>query len=485
MSTPSRPRVVVIGGGLAGLSAAVTCAERGVAVTLLEARPRLGGATWSFLRRDLWFDNGQHVHLRCCEAYRSFLERLGTAELAPLAGPLAIPVVSPAPPRGTASIVRSSASGEVAWIKRSSLPAPAHLGRSLLSYRHLGVADRLRLLPAALALRFVRLGDPRLDSETFADWLRRHGQSERAIARLWDLITLPTTNLRCDEVSLVLAAKVFLDGLLRETAAADIGWSRVPLAQLHVEPARRLLESCGADVRTGAKVTEIVAVRAGDRWRARGVVVGGEIVEAEAVVLAVPHEAAAGLLPGEALSRPERLRQLGTVPIVNVHLVFDRKVMPYAVAAGVGSPTQFVFDRTAAAEGGALEGRPDRKGRQVLAVSLSGADEEIGQRPETLIEDQLASLRALFPAARAGKVLDAVVTREHDATFRGVPGSGALRPGPGTRMDNLALAGAWTDTGWPATMEGAVRSGRAAAEHVVRSVGYRGSPSPRMKEKAA
>ncbi|HET9091375.1 MAG TPA: hydroxysqualene dehydroxylase HpnE [Acidimicrobiales bacterium] len=469
---PDASRVVVVGGGLAGLSAAVACAEGGAAVTLLEGRPRLGGATWSFDRHGLAFDNGQHVHLRCCDAYRGFLDRLGTADKAPFRGPLAIPVLRPG---GGASAPTLS------WIRRDPVPAPGHLARSLLGYRHLSVRDRLALVPAALALRLVDLDDPRLDTETFASWLRRHGQSTAAITRLWDLITLPTTNLRANDVSLALAAKVFKTGLLTRADAADIAWSEVPLAELHVEPARRLLESLGAEFRLRSRVTGLVLadpVGSGPA-RVRGVAAGGEVLEAEAVVLAVPHDAAAGLLPPEAGGAPASLAALGSVPIVNVHLVFDRKVMPYRLAAAVDSPVQFVFDRTAAS------GAEPSEGTQVLAVSLSGAESEIGERPEALIERQLAGLRDLFPLARQAEVLDAVVTREHEATFRGVPGSRPLRVGPATGIANLALAGTWTDTGWPATMEGAVRSGRAAADLVLASIGARGRPSPRREEVSA
>ncbi len=468
-----RPRVVVVGGGLAGLSAAVACADGGALVTLLEARPRLGGATWSFERRGLSFDNGQHVHLRCCVAYRSWLERLGTSHLAPFAGPLAIPVLRPR--------AGQAGSPAVAWIRRDSLPAPAHLGRSLLSYGHLGVSDRLRLASAALGLRRARLDDPGLDSETFGHWLGRHGQGDEAVSRLWDLITLPTTNLRAAEVSLALAAKVFQTGLLTDKAAADIAWSQVPLAELHVEPARRLLESLGADIRQGARVTGIALAEPTGREpvRVSGVVVDGELLQGDAVVLAVPHEAAAGLLPARAASDPASLRDLGTVPIVNVHFVFDRTVLPYRMAAAIDSPIQFAFDRTPAS------GLDPASQGQVLAISLSGADTEIGERPEALIERQLGALRALFPAAGKAKVLDSVVTREHDATFRGVPGTRRLRLGAATGMPNLALAGAWTDTGWPATMEGAVRSGEAAAAVALAAVGNRSVSVPRREEVVA
>jgi len=465
------PRIVVVGGGLAGLSAAVECADSGAAVTLLEGRPRLGGATWSFSRHGLHFDNGQHVHLRCCEAYRSWLDRLGTGHLAPIEGPLAIPVIRPStgPDSGRPH-------AELAWIRRSNLPAPLHLARSLLCYRHLRLSERFKLLGPALRLRGVDLDDPQLDAESFGAFLERHGQATGAINRLWDLITLPTTNLRAGDVSLSLAAKVFQTGLLTSAPAADIGWSRVPLADLHVEPAARLIARLGGEVIKRARVTEIRT----DGGRVTGVATAGGAIAADAVVLATQHQAAADLLPPASRVDPAALRRLGTAPIVNVHVVFDRKVMGHQMAAAVDSPVQFVFDRTAAA------GLDPSSGKQVLAVSISGADDVIGASPDSLIERYVTGLRELFPVPRGTsppKVLDAVVTREHEATFRGAPGSRALRCGPATGIENLSLAGAWTDTGWPATMEGAVRSGRAAAAVALRSVGrHRSSSSPPREE---
>ncbi|MGA8296786.1 MAG: FAD-dependent oxidoreductase, partial [Acidimicrobiales bacterium] len=197
MTSASR-HVVVVGGGLAGLSAAIGCAEEGARVSLFEARPRLGGATWSFERNGLRFDNGQHVFMRCCTAYRALLDRLGTSELASVQDRLSVPVLR-----------RDEATGRVvvAEIRRNSLPAPAHLAASLLRYRHLALADRLRVIPAALALRHVALEDPKLDGSTFAAFLAAQGQSKVAMARFWDLITLPTVNVHAEEASFALAAK--------------------------------------------------------------------------------------------------------------------------------------------------------------------------------------------------------------------------------------------------------------------------------------
>lgn len=454
----SRPRIVVVGGGLAGLSAGLACADAGAAVTLLESRPRLGGATWSFTRGGRWYDNGQHVFLRCCDQYRAFLARIGSTDGARLQQRLSIPVLRPG--------------RRAAWIRRSGLPVPLHLGRALACYGPLGLADRARLGRAALAMQRLNLADPTLDGVTFGSWLADKGQSPAAIAGLWDLITRPTVNLAASRASLSMAAKVFQTGLLSEPGAADIGWAQVPLSQLHGDPAGAALAAAGADVRMRAKVAAVVAsAPSTDGARSAGdldcgaapaawaVVVDGERIEADAVVLAVPHDVAGALLPRGAIASQDRLEELGTSPIVDVHLVYDRRVTDFELAAVLDSPVQWVFDCTASS-GHVGPG-------QVLAVSLSAADDWLGRRPEEIVPTFTAALGELFPRARAAKLIDSVISRERSATFAAIPGTAALRPGARTALAGLALAGAWTDTGWPATMEGAVRSGNAAAKEVL------------------
>ena len=436
--------VVVVGGGLAGCAAALTCADGGARVTLLEARQRLGGATFSFQRDGLWLDNGQHVHLRCCTAYRGFIDRIGAAGMVTMQPRLAIPVIRPG--RG------------VAWIRRTNLPAPLHLARSLGAYRHLSLAERLQLGRALVGLMRLDLRDSSLDARTFGDWLRAHGQSDRSFEALWDLIVLPTVNLPSAEASLRLAAMVFKVGLLRDRSAADMGYTTTTLGRAHGDQGLRALRAAGVDVQLGAAVSEVrTEPEGGLRVRRHG-----EDLTADAVVLAVPHPQAARLVPPAADPDAARFAELGAVPIVNLHVIYDRSVMPYPFAAGVGTPVQWVFDRTAAA--GLSEG-------QALAVSLSGAGEYAQMPTEALREQFLRELARVFPAARGAQVRGFYVTREHQATFRQAPGSLARRPGPRTRLPNLFLAGAWTDTGWPATMEGAVRSGNRAGDHVLKALG--------------
>ena len=434
--------MVVVGGGLAGLSAAVEAADGGASVTLLERRHRLGGATWSFERHGVWFDNGQHVFMRCCTAYRSFLERVGSADGVRMQSRLDVPVHAPGGPVGS--------------IKRTAGPAPLHLAPALLTYPHLSLRQRLAVLRAGLALRRLDPDDPALDDTSFGDWLSVHGQDAAAIETFWNLIVLPTVNATAAEASLKLAAKVFVTGLLTEAGAADIGWARVPLSALHGDAARRALEAAGGEVRTRSPVE---AVRSG---AAGGLEVqaGGQAIEADSVVVAVPHDAVGPLLPPGTVAAQDRLVELGTSPIVNVHLVYDRPVTDLAFFAGVGTDAQFVFDRT---EGAGLD-----DGRQCLAVSLSAAESYIGMAAADLVAHFTAELARLLPAAATATVTESIVTRERSATFFGGPGTHSLRAGAESRLPGVYLAGAWCNTGWPATMEGAVRSGTEAGRLAAR-----------------
>jgi uncharacterized protein with NAD-binding domain and iron-sulfur cluster len=207
-----------------------------------------------------------------------------------------------------------------------------------------------------------------------------------------------------------------------------------------------------------------------------GVTVEGDHLTADAVVLAVAHDEAAALLPAAAGIDRAGLRGLGSSPIVNLHVVYDRPVMTLPFAAGVGTPVQFVFDRTAAS------GIASPHGRQYLAISLSGADEYVSMSTEDLRSVFAAELARLFPRARRARMERFFVTREPAATFRAAPGTARLRPGTRTDVERLYLSGAWTDTGWPATMEGAARSGQAAAAAALAAIGLEDAEERRRRE---
>ncbi|MEJ8638672.1 hydroxysqualene dehydroxylase HpnE [Streptomyces sp. MS2.AVA.5] len=439
---------VVIGGGLAGITAALQLADAGVGVTLVEGRPRLGGLAFSFQRGALTVDNGQHVYLRCCTAYRWFLDRVDGAALAPLQERLDVPVLD----------VARAGGPRLGRLRRTALPVPLHLAASLATYPHLSLAERASVGRAALALGRLDPADPALDGIDFATWLGRHGQSQRTIEALWDLVGVATLNATAPHASMGLAAMVFKTGLLSEPGAADIGWARVPLGDLHDTLARKALDSAGVRTELSTRVRSVSRADHG-RWH---VDIAGERLEADTVVLAVPQREAHDLLPEGAVEDPDRLLDIGTAPILNIHVVYDRKVLRRPFFTALGTPVQWVFDRTEAS--GLTEG-------QYLALSQSAAQDEIDTPVAELRARYLPELERLLPAARGAQVRDFFATRERTATFAPSPGVGRLRPGARTRAPGLYLAGAWTATGWPATMEGAVRSGFSAAGAALSALG--------------
>jgi len=445
-------RVAVVGGGLAGIAAALECVDAGADVVLYESRPRLGGATFSLERDDFALDNGQHVALRCCTAYRALLAKLGTDSLLDVQPRLDIPVLAER--------------GRRVRFARTGLPAPLHLTRALLGYSHLSLRERLASVRAVRALLALDLDDPQLDDVSFGAWLRSHGQSERALDRLWNLIALPTLNLPAEEASLAAGAFVFRTGVLDASDAADIGVPRVPLRELHGDPALAILRARGAHVSLRTKVERI-------RPGANGLEV--DLRDAtehfDGVICAVPHQAAPALLPPGIFDRAAA-DALGTSAIVNVHLHYDRRVLDAPFAAAVGSPLQWLFDRTEAS--GVDRG-------QLVSISLSGADALLPLAQDEIVASSTAALVRLLPQAASAELLAGAVTREPAATFRAAPGSAKLRPPTHTTLPGLALAGAWTATRWPATMEGAVRSGVEAARDVMSQPRVR----PRRREEAA
>ncbi len=439
---------MVVGGGLAGITAALDCAQAGAAVTLVEVRRRLGGAAYSFERDGLQMDNGQHVFLRCCTAYRGLLDRLGSTALVALQERLEIPVLAP---------------GRRPYVLRSGrLPAPGHLAGALARYPLMSLAARLGAARAAFALGRLDPEDPALDRVAFGEWLARHGQNRKAVAALWDLIALPTLNLPASEASLALSAFVFQTGLLASADAGEIGFHVGTLQEIIGNPARRALADAGVDVRLGWRAERLERAAGGYRIDGRAAS-GPEHVEAQAAIVALPHDRAGALLEpllGPNAGMPAALE---SSPIVNLHVVYSERVLDEPFAAGVGTPVQYLFDRSQAA------GAP--AGHQYLAISLSGARAEMQESVPELRARYLAAMEELLPRARTAGVERFQVTREHSATFRAAPGSAALRPGARTKLPGLALAGAWTDTGWPATLESAVLSGARAAKVALGELG--------------
>jgi hypothetical protein len=293
-----------------------------------------------------------------------------------------------------------------------------------------------------VARKLGRLDPAAHDGETFAALLRRLGQSQAAIDRFWDVFVRPALNVRCEEVSAAPALFTVQTALLGERDASDVVLPLAPLGAMHGDAAGAALRELGAAVRLGERVAALEdgAVVLADGTRA----------EADLVVVALPAEESARLLgepdPG-----------LEGSPIVSAHLLFDRPILDFELAALLGSPAHWVFDR------GALTGQRPGSG-QYLTVVSSGAPELLEVRGRGLVDLLAGELTARLGPA---ELLWSRVSREPAATFAAVPGTAARRPGPATARPGVARAGAWTDTGWPATMEGAIRSGRAAARFLL------------------
>ncbi|MSQ11609.1 MAG: FAD-dependent oxidoreductase [Dehalococcoidia bacterium] len=445
-------RCVVIGGGLAGLSAALDLLDAGHAVTLVERRPFLGGRAYSFTDQDTGqeVDNGQHVFLGCCTAYRALLERLGAQGRTSLQPWLSVPVVGRNGVRSTLAAVP--------W-----LPFPLHLLPALLSYRHLSLRERLTTLRVLLVLmrtdRERRHAD--LESQSFKDWLLARGERPRSIQRFWNLIILPTLNDDVGAVSAAMGIMVFQEALLHGKHGGEIGYSRVGLTALVSDPAKAVFERAGGRLLLGQG-----AVRLGLReGRVDAVELsGGHRVEGDLFVSAVPWEALLKLLP-EPWPRDLFFAPAATLeaaPIVGVHLWYDRAVMDDAFAAFLDTPVQWVFNKSSIM---GLSGPG-----QYVCISLSGAWEFAPMSKEELRTLFVEEMARLFPKAREAKVERFIVVKQLSATFRSKPGAASGRLAQQTPIANLFLAGDWTETGWPSTMESAVRSGKLAAGAALRHV---------------
>jgi squalene-associated FAD-dependent desaturase len=396
----------VIGGGLAGLAAAIELVDSGHDVTVLEARPTLGGAVQTLPEREgdpsPPPDNGQHIALGCFTEYLRFLERIGEGRSYRRLS-LDLPVIAEG--------------GRVAAI--------GHSAAAFLRYRHLSLSERFHV---AKAVR--RLPGRGPEAQTFGALLRELGCSDASIDRFWDVFVRPALNLRTDEVSAEWGVFTMRTALLAERQASDVILPTRPLGWMHGDAAGRVLDAAGAAVEVGVRVESL------------------DGIEADAVVVAVPPREAARLLdePDPALEHS---------PIVSVHLLFDRPLLRHPLAALLDSDSHWVFDR------GTLTGRPPEGGGQYLTVVSSGVPELMDIRGRELV-DRIAG--QLVERLGRAELLWSRVSREPQATLALRPG--VVRPPLRTGRANVVRAGAWTDTGWPVTMEGAVRSGLAAAREV-------------------
>jgi squalene-associated FAD-dependent desaturase len=433
--------VLIIGGGLAGLAAATALAP-GFAVTVIDSRNRLGGRASSFADAATGqaVDNCQHISMGCCTNLAHFWRTLGMSHL-----------MQPQP-----CFNLMTPDGRLSRLVADHWPAPFHLARSFLGGHYLTLMEKLRVAWGLACLwQSSHEADP-----PFADWLARHGQTPRTIARFWGLVLTSALNESPERMGLRYARKVFLDGVFRHRRGFELEIPSVPLGRFYGEELQQWFAVHGVQVllNHGAK-----SLRIADGCVQQVELRSEKSLVADWYVAAVPFERLLDLLPDDLLEKEPyfaNLKRLGHSPVTSVHLWFDRPITQLPHVALIDGVGQWVFNRG-----------PGEAGEHYVQIVVSAARRFQGLGRDEVERQVVEEMRRLFPSAAAATLCRARVITEHMATFSAVPGVDQWRPCQTSPIDNLVLAGDWTATGWPATMEGAVRSGYLAAEAICRRAG--------------
>jgi squalene-associated FAD-dependent desaturase len=446
--------VIVIGGGLAGLAASVALAEAGWRVRLFEQRPFLGGRATSYLLPDgEHVDNCQHVTLGCCTNLEDFYRRVGASDKIKFFDRLVF--LDPQGRRGE--------------MRAGMLPAPFHMTGSFLGFSPLKLKDKLCI--AWAMLNILQTNGRTWDVDQYGgismlEWLRRRGQTKGAIERFWRVVLVSALDEELDKADARYGIDVFWKGFLCNRTGYRMGVPGVPLAELY-EGCKGVIEAQGGEVnlRTPAR-----GARVEDGAIARVKFDGDREESADAYVFAVPHTVLPDLIPGGLGAQDttfRNLRMLKNAPITGVHMWFDREVMKEPFVTLLDTTTQWIFNKTALY--GNRNGNEDSKNGQYLQLVVSASYDLLQKPRQEIIDLCLKEVQQALPAARDANLVKATVIKEAAATFSPEPGVDRWRPKQETSVKGLFLAGDWTDTGWPATMEGAVRSGYLAAEAVLKA----------------
>lgn len=429
------PDCIVIGGGLAGMSATLALASAGYQVELLEARPFLGGRAASFPYTAVngepeLIDNCQHILLRCCVNLLDFYRRLGIhSEI-----------------RFFREFTFLEPGGRHSRMSAGLLPAPGHFAGSFLTLRFLSLVDKVSVAQGLLGILRERNQRTDLDDLTMADWLARHGQTPNAIKRFWRPILVSAINEELERMAARYGFQVFWLGFLARRDAYEMGVPNVRLGELYAE--QRWARFANVTLRLRAPVERVVT----QGRRVRAVISGGMERRADFYISAVPFEKAAAL----GVELPVQWSAFRHSPITGIHLWFDRPVTALPHAALLDRTIQWFFNK--------------REGRYLQLVVSASRTLAALPRGE-VIRMALAELSEFLPGVSEARLENAHVIKEMRATFSAAPGLESRRPRAETPLENFFLAGDWTATGWPSTMEGAVRSGYRAAEAVTRAAG--------------
>ncbi len=457
----------MIGGGLAGLSSAVALAEAGLQVRLLEKRPHLGGRATSYTLPDgSEVDNCQHVTLGCCTNLADFYSRVGAA------GKI----------RFFDRLYFVDAQGRRSTMEASPLPAPMHLAPSFLLFSSLNLADKRGIASAMMAIATAGGNPAGIDGISMLDWLHRRKQTPAAIDRFWRVVLVSALDEELSRTDARYGIEVFWKGFLANKSGYRVGIPSVPLAQLY-EGCREAVMRRGGEVRLRAGIREI---RVRDNSFVSVVMDDGIETSAGACIAAVPHDALLNLLPREMAEENGPLSGLANIktsPITGVHLWYDRTVMTEPFLTLLDHTTQWVFNKTLlvgsaetneAGAGPTFQSDPSfdgDEGGQYLQLVISASYDLVQKSRQEIIDLCCRELAEVLPATRAAQLRKATVIKEINATFSPAPGVNRWRPTQKSSVKDLFLAGDWTRTSWPSTMEGAVRSGYLAAEALLAACG--------------
>ena len=449
--------MIVTGGGLAGLAAGVALAEAGWRVRLFEQRPFLGGRATSYVLPDgEHVDNCQHVTFGCCTNLDDFYKRVGSGNKIKFFDRLLL--VDPQGRRGT--------------MQAGILPAPFHLTGSFATFAPLKLRDKLSIGRAMLNILWAKGKPADLEENggiSMLEWLRRRKQTPAAINRFWRVILVSALSEELDRIDARYGVDVFWKAVLSNRTGYRMGVPAVALGELY-DGCRAAIEQKGGEV---VFRSPLRSLRVSENKLTALIFDQGREESADAYVLAVPHLALAELLPDSVKQTDAALGNLDKIkvaPITGVHFWFDRKVMDEPYMTLLDTTTQWVFNKTAL-YGGVNGSQKSAGSGQYLQLVISASYDLLQKPRQEIIDLCLKEVRHALPAARDAQLVKATVIKEAAATFSPEPGVDRWRPKQQTSVRGLFLAGDWTDTGWPATMEGAVRSGYLAAEAVLREAG--------------